>query len=304
MDGSISRPASTRTKISLVGVALGAGGADPGCREGPAALRESNIVDRLKATGINASWSDIAEPGQNDLDALETVAQTCEALAPVVRDTVAGGLRPVVVGGDHSCAIGTWSGVGQTLGSSGPMGLLWIDAHMDSHTPETSPSGRHHGMPLAVLMGHGDPRLTSILAGDTGVPLDPRHLCLIGVRCYEAEEADLLDRLGVRVFDMAEVTRRGLDAVIADALKIVGDGTAGFGLSIDLDAVDPMDAPGVGLPVPDGIRGADLVAAFNNVPHLREFAALEIVEFNPSRDKDNKTRNLLTSLIATAIRVE
>ncbi len=157
---------------------------------------------------------------------------------------------PCVIGGDHSCAGGTWTGVARML--QGELGLVWIDAHMDSHTPATSHTGRLHGMPLAWLLGQGDDALYGLSAG----VVDPEHVALIGVRSYEPEEKERLDRLGVRVFHIEEVHRRGLDTVAAEALAIAARGTSGFGVSIDLDAVTPEEAPGVGTPVADGIAGA------------------------------------------------
>lgn len=301
MDGSISTPTSTRTRVPLVGVAIGAGATDPGCREGPAVLRNSGAIERLCDAGLDPAWHDIEEPRQNGLSTLEAVARTCEALSPLVRDGIRSGERPVVIGGDHSCAIGTWSGVHHAFREQGPHGLIWVDAHMDSHVPETSPSGKHHGMPLAVLMGHGDHRLTALT--EPGPALRPEHLCLVGVRSYEREEAAFLARQGVVVYFMEDVIKRGLHVVLEEATAIAANGTVGFSLSIDLDAIDPADAPGVGLPEPNGIRAAELVDALGTVPRIREFEALELVEFNPSRDHDNKTRDLLETLIATAIRV-
>lgn len=302
MDGSISTPTSTRTRFPLVGVAIGAGAADSGCREGPAALRDSGAIERLRDAGIDAAWHHLEEPREGNLPPVEIVARTCAALAPLVRDGILGGGRPIAVGGDHSCAIGTWSGVHHAFRDQGPHGLIWIDAHMDSHVPETSPSGQHHGMPLAVLMGHGDPRLTALT--EPGPALRPEHLCLIGVRSYEREEAAFLERQGVTVYFMEDVARRGLHVVLEEATAIASNGTVGFSVSVDLDAVDPLDAPGVGLPEPNGIRGAELVDALGTVPGIREFEALELVEYNPSRDHNGKTRDLLELLIATAIGVE
>ena len=302
MDGYSPAPASTRTKVPLVGVAMGAGGPDPGCREGPIALHGSGALERLGEAGFETEWRLVDEPRANGLSTLETVARTCEALSPLVRDGIQDGGRPVVIGGDHSCAIGTWSGVHHAFRDHGPHGLIWIDAHMDSHVPETSPSGKYHGMPLAVLMGHGDPRLTALT--DPGPALRPEHLCLVGVRSFEREEAAFLERQGVAVYFMEDVGRRGLHAVLEEATRIASNGTVGFSLSIDLDAIDPVDAPGVGLPEPDGIRAAELLDALAYIPDIRGFEALELVEYNPSRDRDGKTRDLLESLIKTAIGVE
>lgn len=199
-----------------------------------------------------------------------------------------------MLGGDHTCAVGTWTGIAGALAVRGPLGLVWIDAHMDAHTPSTSPSGMLHGMPLACLLGHGDPRLTAI-TGDAR--LDPGRVCLVGVRNFETGEAALLRRLGVRVFFMHEVARRGLDAVLADALATAGEGAAGVGLSLDLDALDPRDAPGVGTPAPGGIRGTELVRSLARTAASAALAGVEIVEYNPYRDRGGVTARLVGDVL-------
>jgi hypothetical protein len=163
-------------------------------------------------------------------------------------------------------ATGTWSGAAAALRPRGALGLLWIDAHMDAHRPHTSPSGNLHGMPLACLLGHGEPALATL----AGAPaLAPAHVCLVGVRSYEAEEAQLLEQLGVRVFLMDEVRRRGLPAVLREAHAVVTRGTAGFGVTLDVDAVDPQEAPGVGTPAPGGLRAGSLLAELERLGAMR-----------------------------------
>src|SRR5262249_12391204 len=225
---------------------------------------------------------------------LDAVAGACEKLAERVADTIQDRGLPVVLGGDHSCAIGTWKGAAQALAPNGPVGLLWIDAHMDAHTPQTTPTGALHGMPLACLLGHGDPVVTA-LADDARIA--PQHVCLIGVRSFESGEAALLKRLGVRVYFMREVVRRGLDAVMREALEIVQRGTAGFGVTIDLDALDPRDAPGVGTPVPGGLGVGELTATLTRLAHHPRLVGVEIVEYNPDRDRDAATAGLVTDIL-------
>jgi arginase len=197
---------------------------------------------------------------------------------------------PIVVGGDHTSAIGTWKGVAQALRDRGLMGLLWIDAHMDAHTPETTESGMLHGMPVACLLGYGYPELTAIAHG---AKLDPRCVCLYGVRSFERGEAELLNRLGVRVFFMDEIARRGIPETLCEALAIVTCASAGFGITLDLDAIDPEDAPGVGSPAPNGMRGADLVSALARFCCHPGLAGLEVVEYNPHRDREAATAGLV-----------
>jgi arginase len=170
---------------------------------------------------------------------------------------------------------------------------------MDAHTPRTTPSGKLHGMPVACLLGHGEPRLTAIAGG---ARLDPRRVCLVGVRSFEAEEAALLKRLGVRVFFMSEVRRRGLAAVMKQALAIArGDGGR-YGVSLDLDGLDPRDAPGVGLPVAEGIRAADLVRSLSGLARDTSLAAVEIAEYNPYKDRRGATARVVGDAILSLLR--
>ncbi len=203
----------------------------------------------------------------------------------------------MVVGGDHSCAIATWSAVRQTL--PGPLGLVWIDAHMDSHTPETSQSGALHGMPLAVLLGHGASELTGL--DPAGPKVLPQRVCLLGVRSFEPAEAALLERLGVRVITMQEVRDHGLASCLDEAIVIAGHGTAGTGMTLDLDALDPADAPGVGTPVSGGLRAREFVAAVTGLAGRMDPIAIEIAELNPLRDRDGKTTTLVAEILAAAL---
>ena len=216
-------------------------------------------------------------------------------LAAEVGAVLQAGNFPLVVGGDHSCAIGTWSGVHRALADRGPIGLIWIDAHMDSHTFATTPSGQINGMPLACLLGHGDAALTGVNGPEA--KLRPEHVCLIGVRSYEVGEAALLQRLGVRVFDMDEIRRRGLAGVFDEALAIVRQGTAGFGVSVDLDELDPEEEPGVGSPVPGGLHRAELADALSPLRGDLAFVAMEIAEYNPRRDRGHATADAAGALV-------
>jgi arginase len=214
----------------------------------------------------------------------------------MTQELVAGDERFLVIGGDHSCAIGTWSGVAAAWRDVGPLGLIWIDAHMDMHVPETSHSGAIHGMPVACLLGYGACKLTSI-AG-TRPALASEHLCLLGVRSFESEEAELAERLGVRVIGMDEVRARGIAAALAEAKAIATDGTAGFGISLDLDVFDPADAPGVGTPEPGGVRAAAFLDAWERLGRDLRCPGLEIAEYSPSRDKRGRTARLMTALVS------
>jgi arginase len=293
--------------IEIVGAAVGCGARDPRCEYGPDALREWGLEQRLDALARLTSgdshvrWAEQVYPhyGSARTEPDTIVPEFSERLLRAVALVHHRGGFPMVVGGDHSCGIGTWSGVHQGVWQQGAMGLIWIDAHMDSHTPDTTPTGALHGMPLATLLGYGDARLVGV--GGARAKLAARHTCLIGVRSFEAGEAALIEELGVKVFFAEEVRARGMAPVLAEALTIVQSGTVGFGVSIDLDAVDPADAPGVGSPVGGGIRGEELVAALGQLADNPRLLGLEIAEYNPFLDTSGVTRDLVLRLAAAAL---
>jgi arginase len=220
-------------------------------------------------------------------DSFPLVCAFNEKLAHAVEDAVNRGLFPLVIGGDHSIAAGTWKGVRQAVRK--PLGLLWIDAHMDAHVPETSPSGAWHGMPLAALMGYGKEEWAAPV-------LRPEHVALVGVRSYEDGEAALLDALRVRVYKIEEVRRKGLKSVLEEATARVSQAAGGFGVSLDLDVIDPSEAPGVGSPEPGGVSAAELIRALAGMRRKEALRGLEIVEYNPQRDVQRKTFSLVAPL--------
>jgi arginase len=202
----------------------------------------------------------------------------------------------VVIGGDHAVAIGTWGGVARATGGT-PLGLIWVDAHLDAHTPATSLSMNPHGMGTAVLLGEGSPQLLAI----GGNAVRPESLCFIGVRSYEVGEWATLRRRGVKIFYMDEVEERGFAAVFRDAVAIASQGTSGFGLSIDLDGFDPEDVPGVGLKVRGGLRGREVAAALRGIGTHPSLRALEIVEYIPEFDVQRRTAHLIFDLAASCL---
>ncbi|MBI2960518.1 MAG: ornithine--oxo-acid transaminase [Betaproteobacteria bacterium] len=276
--------------VAIVGVACGDGAQDRRCSGGPDALLDAGLLSRLQARGLRASWDETIRPSEAAHDQpLQAVKDVCRRVAKRVRAIVAQGALPLVVGGDHSCAIGTWNGAAAALRERGPLGLIWIDAHMDAHTPETTPSGAFHGMPLACLLGLGEPELSDL---EDGARLSPRHICLIGVRSFEPSEEALLRKLGVRIVFQHEVAQRGLAAALREALAVVQDGTAGFGVTLDLDAIDPQEAPGVSTPVAGGIAPGELLDAVSVLHGNPALAGLEIAEYNPQRDRRGATAEI------------
>lgn len=281
-------------QVELIGAAWGLGGPEPGCAEAPAVLAPL-LVSELQRCGMPLLAGPILGPSRTERRKQLAVSRLCGLLASAVADAVAGGRLPCVLGGDHSCAGGTWTGVAR--GIKGPLGLVWIDAHMDAHTPRTSHTGRLHGMPLAWLLGQDDDPLYGLA---TGV-VEPEHVALVGVRSFEPEERERLERLGVRIFYMEEVTTRGLDAVFADALAIARRGTAAFGITVDLDVVSPEEAPGVGTPVPGGVSGADLTHALEGIGGRSDLAAVELVEYSPRLDPTGRSARVAIEILRAAL---
>jgi arginase len=281
-------------QVELIGAAWGLGGVDAGCAEAPSVLAPLIQVG-LRARGVPVLFGPMLAPLPVEKRKRLALSRLCGQLAGAVGASLRAGRLPCVLGGDHTCAAGTWSGVARAL--PGPLGLVWVDAHMDSHTPATSPSGRMHGMPLAWLLGEDDDRLCGL---DAGV-LDARRVCLVGVRSFEPEEAQRLARLGVRVFFIEEIERRGLDAVFDEALRVVTEGTAGFGVSIDLDAITPEEAPGVATPAPHGIRSRELAKALARAGGDPRLAALELVEYCPRLDRGARTAQVAVDLLLAAL---
>lgn len=278
--------------LVLFGAASCAGAQDTRCDMGPETVRASNLLLSLKQNGIDAHWQDIFRPVGRHSD-IDAILDVCSNLEKEIRKTVNEGKKFTVIGGDHSCAIGTWSGAANATAPAST-GLIWVDAHMDSHTPDTSPSGAYHGMPLACLLGHGEPELCKI--GSQEVKLNPRHVCLVGVRSYESAEHALLDKLGVKVFFTDEIKKRGLNSVMDQAISIV-QGAQGFGVSIDLDCIDPVDAPGVGSPSQGGLQAETLLKELPLLKQHDKFLGAEITELNPFRDVNNKTVDLVCDLV-------
>src|SRR5262245_24664079 len=281
-------------QVELIGAAWGLGGADPGCAEAPATLAPL-LAARLAACGVPSVPGPMLRAMPAERRKQFAVSKLCGLLASAVADACRRGRLPCVLGGDHSCAGGTWSGVARTM--QGELGLLWIDAHMDSHTPGTSHTGRLHGMPLAWLLGQDDDPLYGLA---TGV-LRPQNVCIVGVRSFEPEEAERLARLGVRVFHFEELTRRGLPAVFKEALAIVMSSTERFGISVDLDVITPKEVPHVGTPVADGLASAALARELERIASHPALAAIELVEYSPEKDADGRSARIAVDLLAAAL---
>ena len=282
--------------LHLIGCAAGVAGADKNSGLGPLTIQKSSFLTDLIKKYNSLQWEAMLQSeGRESLPIDQSVRSICEQLAKKVSGLVKQEKRIVVIGGDHSCAIGTWSGVYDAMHQQGEIGLIWVDAHMDSHTPETSESGRIHGMPLACLLGHGYPSLTTIL--HHAPKIKPENLFLIGVRSFERGEAELLKRLNVRVYFMDEVRERGLSVVFNEAVNAVKQNTFAYGLSIDIDAIDPQEAPGVDVPEANGILASDLCGVLREVASDPKLIATEIVEFDPKHDMSQMTEKLIVTFL-------
>ncbi len=293
------------TKLNVFGASSCLGARDRDCEGGPQALYALGLLQRLEMKGYKPELRHLRAPVVGDParedgeEKLSLISRYCHELALGVRDSVKAHEMFIVIGGDHSCAVGTWSGAAVALADKGAVGLIWVDAHMDSHTPFTSQSGAIHGMPLAALLGQGATAMTSILSPQ--IKLSAQNVCLVGVRSFEHEEKELLARMGVRVYRQSEVEARGLAEVMLEARAIVKRNTLGYGISIDLDAIDPHDAPGVGSPEPGGLSARALIGELKQFRGDEQFLGVELVELNPVKDRLGRTSALAMDLLLAAV---
>ena len=305
---------SVRSPVSVIGVPLDLGAGRRGVDMGPSAMRHAGLVEKIRSLGREVVdegnlaapvVESLAGPGDESARYLEEIARVLEALAELVRRVRLAGRLPVVLGGDHSMAVGTVSGMAAAPGEEGSrtgIGLLWIDAHTDANTPETSPSGNLHGMPLAAIMGKGPEALTRVGGFAPGAArLSPANVVVIGARSVDPAEAAVVASLGVRVYTMEEVDRRGISPIIDEALDRALDGTAGLHLSLDVDALDPAAAPGVGTPVPGGLTVREVHTVMERTAASGRLLSLEVAEVNPVLDVRNQTAELAVHLMASAL---
>lgn len=303
----------SRAPVSVIGVPLDLGAGRRGVDMGPSAMRNAGLVGKIRGLGREVVdegdlaapvVESLAGPGNENARYLPEIAGVLEALAERVRRARLAGRLPLILGGDHSIALGTVSGMAAAEGEVGRerIGLLWIDAHTDANTPETSPTGNLHGMPLAAILGRGPDALTRVGGFAPGAPrLSPANAAVVGARSVDPEEAAVVASLGVRVYTMEEVDRRGMSTVVDEALGMVLDGTAGFHLSLDVDALDPSAAPGVGTPVPGGLTVREVHAVMERAAATGGLRSLEVAEVNPVLDVRNRTAELAVHFVASAL---
>jgi arginase len=289
-------------QLAIIGAALDLGAGRRGVDLGPSAIRYAGIDDRLASLGLScADWGNVetavaeaASEGDPMARFLDEIKEACARIAGVVAQARGEDLLPIVLGGDHSVAIGTLGGLASLYG---PGGVVWFDAHGDLNTPKTSPSGNVHGMPLAAALGLATDAFTSEA---WPLPaLDPEHVALVGIRSLDEGERELVHELGIAVYTMSDLDRRGVEPVMREALERVG-GAPFVHVSLDMDVVDPEAAPGVGTPVRGGLSYREAHLAMELVAEWGEFGSFEIVEVNPILDRENATGRLAVELAASA----
>jgi arginase len=301
------RPGAGR-RVSILGVPLGYGCGIAGVDLGPAALRVARLNPRIAQLGyevrdlgnLRIPFIDLAiNPGPG-IKHLPVIAAVCEELAGEVKNILRDGELPIVLGGDHSIAVGSISGVASYYRERNEtIGLIWFDAHADMNTPETSPSGNVHGMPLSALFGYGAPELTNI-AG-FAPKLDPRFCAHLGARDVDAGERELIRQLGIRFFTMREIDERGMSACMDEAIEIASRATGGYCVTLDVDALDPGDAPGSGTVVRGGLTYREAHLSMEKIAEAGRMCSFEVVEINTALDNNNRTAELGVELILSAL---
>ncbi|HTR45831.1 MAG TPA: arginase [Verrucomicrobiae bacterium] len=295
-------------KIRIIGVPMDLGASRRGVDMGPSALRVAGLQSRLKQLGRQVEDAgNIVVPqaeeqpyGERKARYLDEIAQTCKGLADMVRKSLDEDMLPLVLGGDHSIAVGTVAGAAAHYNKKGKrIGVIWLDAHGDMNTPESSPTGNVHGMPLASIMGFGPPELTE-LAGVKPMA-EPRNVALVGIRDLDAKERRFAKESGVHVFTMRDIDERGMREVMSEAIRFATDDTAGIAVSLDMDFIDPSDAPGVGTPVRGGVTYREAHLALEMIADSKAMISFELVEINPVIDLHNTTATLGVELILSGL---
>ncbi len=294
--------------VSLLGVPMDLGGGLRGVDMGPSAIRLAGLrraVERLGVPfedlgNVPVQRPETRDPGDPKARFLREITHCCKRLRDRVKLMLEQERFPLVVGGDHSIAVGTVAGVSSHYGAqSKKIGLIWFDAHADMNTPDSSPSGNVHGMPLASVLGHGTPALTELGAGEPMVAVE--NAVLIGIRDVDVKERELVLQTGVRAYSMREIDILGMDRVMREAIEIATKGTAGFHLSFDMDGCDPSDAPGVGTPVDAGVTQREAHLLMEHAAESAKMLSLEMTEINPIVDDRNQTAAYAVQLVLSAL---
>src|ERR1700680_872683 len=295
-------------KIRIIGVPMDLGQSRRGVDMGPSALRVAGLQSRLKQLGhsvedignVAVKQPEEQHYGEKRAKYLNEIAETCRGLPEMWEPTPSEVFLPLVLGGDHSLAVGSLSGVSNFFrGQSKRVGYMWLDAHGDMNTPESSPSGNIHGMPLAAIIGYGAPELVEMFGYKPKI--EPRNVALVGGRDLDPKERRLIKESGVHVFTMRDIDERGMREVMSEALRFVTDDTDGTAVSLDMDFVDPTDAPGVGTPVRGGVTYREAHVAVEMIADSEAMVSLEVVEINPVIDLHNKTALLGVEMLLSGL---
>jgi len=302
-------PTAPRRRIRIIGAPLDLGAGHRGVDMGPSAFRVAGIHQAVRDLGftvedfgdIEAHVAETREPGNPRLKYLKEIRATCVTLRNVVSRTMDEEIIPVVLGGDHSIAMGTIAGVSRHFRKrKQKAGLIWLDAHADANTGETSPTGNIHGMPMAVCLGLGAKDLLSIHDA-RGPMIEGERAAIIGLRSVDIKERANVAHVGIGAFTMRHIDERGMRAVMETAIQRARNGTAGIHVSIDLDAVDPDEAPGVGTPSPGGISYREMHLAMEMLADTDRVRSVELVEVNPILDRANQTAKLGVELLCSLL---
>ncbi len=292
--------------VRVIGAPTDYGANRRGVDMGPSAIRYAGLADQLRSAGVEpvdagdvqAPYADECDPQTRSVATetqyFEETKAVCETLSELVETTLDRGEFPLVLGGDHSIAIGSVTGSAREAA----IGAIWFDAHADFNTPANSPSGNIHGMPLAALLGIGEFADSEWATAPT---LQAENVALVGLRSVDDSERHALTDSDLSVFTMSEIDNRGLTSVVGDALAVATDGTDGVHLSVDLDWIDPTEAPGVGTPVRGGVTYREAHAAMEQVAANATVRSMDLVEVNPTLDQYNETAELATELAASAL---
>ncbi len=289
--------------ISIIGVPMDFGQMLRGVDMGPAALRYTGLISRLRKLGLQVTdKGDVAIPirdaeaetqKSND-NYVQEITQICEAICAAGREAIQKGDFPLFLGGDHSIAVGTVSAV---VGED-PIGLIWVDAHGDYNTPDTSPSGNIHGMPLAALVGEGHDSLINV--GQPGMKIHPENVVMIGQRDLDPAEQKRIKKSGITVYTMRDIDEQGISSIASKTIMKFAH-LKRFHLTLDMDALDPVEAPGVGTPVPGGISYREAHLLMETLADSGKLGSMDLVEINPILDVGNKTAELAVELTLSAL---
>ncbi len=297
-----------KNTIAIIGVPMDLGAGRRGVDMGPSAIRVAGLGARLAQLGytiedcgnVPVDQAESIPPGPKSARHLPQIAASCGRVAELVYESLEQGKLPLVLGGDHSISAGSVSGVARFYRQQEEaIGVIWIDAHADMNTPETSPSGNVHGMPLASLIGSGPAELVD-LAG-FAPKVDPRNVAIIGLRDVDSLEAAHVRESGVRAFTMRDIDERGMPAIMQEAIALASAGTVGIHLSLDMDSIDPDEAPGVGTPVRGGLSYREAHLAMEILADSGKLISLEVVEVNPVLDVANRTADLAVEFMTSAL---